>query len=144
MIICSCVVSGSWYALGAWATDRPARRDCAVSFRISNAERNRRTLVRPPYFGGGSPDSTPTTGLHCTPARHKTTIINPLSGWIVDWCVTLAWMYMETMLSRSTSVEHLDSQKRRRPSSWKKLAAAISSRTSFWLTSRFSQPPLYK
>ena len=53
-------------------------------------------------------------------------------------------MYMETILSRSTRVEQRDSQKRSRPSSWKKLAAAISSSTSFWSTSRFSHPPLYR
>lgn len=37
-----------------------------------------------------------------------------------------ACMYIETTLSRSTSLELLDSQKRSSPSNWKKLAAAIS------------------
>lgn len=51
-------------------------------------------------------------------------------------------MYIATTLSISIICEHLDSVYRSSPSSWKKLAAAISSSTSPATTSNVLQPPL--
>ncbi len=147
LFICSvCVENGPLCGFAESATNRPVHRDCAVSCQRWVDEPNHRTWARPPYSEEGIPGRIPVIEQHCKPERESMNI-KEIIGCLQNKkssFYTLAWMYMETMLSKSTRMEHRDSQNRSRPSNWKKLAAAISSSTSFWLTSKFSQPPLYK